>query len=395
MDKLRQHSITNISNIFLTGYKSIIDLNIQFAPQLNILIGRNGTGKTNLLHFIHQSLQFSYPLQEALTIELHFHTPNQHHYIWKVDSQASKQTNKQKQKNAFLTPTAIQVNENLIKDGNSLYQETYTQTDKYQQEIVNRSFQIFSRTQLIQATHYITFDRPTNLVFLDRPGRVIIKPPRKIDHSPTKNGYKFVQTLISILIKQLLLLPALPSEETKMLNELLSQQIPNTLKEHLKQYSPIKDIRFAPEMLTYQSKGEIVCTNLVFEFLINNKWLRWQNLSDASRRLFQIISDVSFHDQQVFLIEEPELGLDLRNQDAISKFLIQQAQQKQIILSTNTPRILDNLELNQLHNIFVCQLINEQTHISKLTDTHKQKISHAKKAGTPISEWWYNSPYYQ
>ena len=41
-----------ISKVHLKGYKSIRDLEIDFKPGLNIIIGPNGSGKTNFLEFL-------------------------------------------------------------------------------------------------------------------------------------------------------------------------------------------------------------------------------------------------------------------------------------------------------------------------------------------------------
>ena len=38
-----------ISHVHLKGYKSIRDMEIDFKPGLNIIIGPNGSGKTNFL----------------------------------------------------------------------------------------------------------------------------------------------------------------------------------------------------------------------------------------------------------------------------------------------------------------------------------------------------------
>lgn len=395
MEKQVSHTIANISHVQLTGYKSIIDLQINFTPNLNIIIGRNGSGKTNLLYFIHQSLQFSYPLQETLNIHLQFQSPDHKQYQWTVHASTNNQVEPSKLSNVFETSAPIEVKETLKKDNQQIYQETFSRSEEYQNELVNRSFQIFSRTQLIQSNHFIAFERPNNLIFLDRPGRIIIQPPRRVEHSQTKGAFKFIQTLVSQLVKQLLHLPNTDSAETEMLNELITKQITPHLRTQLKKYSPIEDIRFAPEMLAYRNNGEIICTNLILEFQLNNKWHRWTNLSDASRRLFQIISNISFHDDQVFLLEEPELGLDLRHQDSISAFLNEEAQTKQIIVSTNTPRILNSLSAQQLDGVLICQLQDDRTTINTISKEMKQQIIKAKKEGISLGQWWYNSPYYR
>jgi recombinational DNA repair ATPase RecF len=40
-----------ISKVHLKGYKSIRDLEIDFKPGLNVIIGPNGSGKTNFQAF--------------------------------------------------------------------------------------------------------------------------------------------------------------------------------------------------------------------------------------------------------------------------------------------------------------------------------------------------------
>jgi predicted ATP-dependent endonuclease of OLD family len=41
-----------INSLHLVGYKSIRDATISFQAGLNIVIGKNGSGKTNLLDFL-------------------------------------------------------------------------------------------------------------------------------------------------------------------------------------------------------------------------------------------------------------------------------------------------------------------------------------------------------
>ena len=44
-----------ISHVRLKGYKSIIDTKVDLHPGLNIIIGPNGSGKTNFLEFLKES----------------------------------------------------------------------------------------------------------------------------------------------------------------------------------------------------------------------------------------------------------------------------------------------------------------------------------------------------
>ena len=41
--------ISHISHVHIEGYKSIDNLDVDLLPGLNILIGKNGSGKSNFL----------------------------------------------------------------------------------------------------------------------------------------------------------------------------------------------------------------------------------------------------------------------------------------------------------------------------------------------------------
>ncbi len=48
-EKANQESDVFLKQVRLKNYKSIIDAEIDFKPGLNIIIGNNGSGKTNFL----------------------------------------------------------------------------------------------------------------------------------------------------------------------------------------------------------------------------------------------------------------------------------------------------------------------------------------------------------
>ena len=50
-----------ISHVRLKGYKSIIDTKVDLHPGLNIIIGPNGSGKTNFLEFLEKILHVHFP----------------------------------------------------------------------------------------------------------------------------------------------------------------------------------------------------------------------------------------------------------------------------------------------------------------------------------------------
>lgn len=56
----------NISNIDITGYRCFKHYETSFCPGANVLIGRNGTGKTTLIHAIIKALSFIFSNDKSL-----------------------------------------------------------------------------------------------------------------------------------------------------------------------------------------------------------------------------------------------------------------------------------------------------------------------------------------
>jgi len=51
---------TYLQHVSLKNYKSIKDVEIDFKPGLNIIIGKNGSGKTNFINALNAILNFKY-----------------------------------------------------------------------------------------------------------------------------------------------------------------------------------------------------------------------------------------------------------------------------------------------------------------------------------------------
>ena len=47
-----------LKNIQIKNYRTIKNAQVNFEPGLNILIGKNGTGKSNLLNYIRQNVSY-------------------------------------------------------------------------------------------------------------------------------------------------------------------------------------------------------------------------------------------------------------------------------------------------------------------------------------------------
>jgi len=81
-----------LSHIVLKGYKSIQYVQVSLCEGLNIIVGNNGSGKSNFMHYLHQSLLFSYPMRAGVHIELQFNTSGHVCSNWQVKGSIPKKS---------------------------------------------------------------------------------------------------------------------------------------------------------------------------------------------------------------------------------------------------------------------------------------------------------------
>jgi len=160
------------------------------------------------------------------------------------------------------------------------------------------------------------------------------------------------------------------------------------LNNNLKKFSPIKLIRIMPNLNLKKIDNTYRADYLNFEFFIDDDWLTWNQLSDGTKRLFYIISEVTLN-KGVCLIEEPELGTYPEQLDLIMMFLKEQAKEKQIILTTHAPRVLDHLKDEELNRIVITKYEKENgTKMRHLSEEDIQLvIEHRENKGYTSDLW--------
>jgi len=165
------------------------------------------------------------------------------------------------------------------------------------------------------------------------------------------------------------------------------------IKNLLVRFSPIEDIRFNKNInifLDEDAEGYTV-NNLFIEFKIQGSWHPFENLSDGTKRLFYIISEIGFpgklhfsgagfgfndsESKRIVLIEEPELGVHPHQLMLLMEFLKIESQKKQIIVTSHSPIILDILEEEELNRIIIAFSDNkkEGTKLRHLSKPEKAK----------------------
>lgn len=365
-----------ISKVRLKGFKSIIDTECTFKPGLNIIIGDNGSGKSNFLDFLEMAINnstsdlnsyssweiigqtYNQEIKDILTIKPISPQDLVNNISINERKEHSFFINNGKRKNAtlkkFITPKKIQYN-------------------------LDESYNEF--TFPISCKYLVTLpNKGSNNIFID-----YINPINK-------------NNFINILLGNIIPLEVLFKEkdfitkpsEINIIKEI--NRILDLLSNILKRYSNIASIKISnAESRKSNEENIITLENLKFEFKVNNKSLYWHELSDGTKRIFYIISELFASNilKNLVLIEEPELGIHPDQLSKLMNFLKEQSETKQIIISTHSPEVLNHLKRDELDRIIICKHEGEAgTKMYHLEEEEKEHLKEYMVKEGFISDYW-------
>ena len=168
------------------------------------------------------------------------------------------------------------------------------------------------------------------------------------------------------------------------------------LRQNLKQFSPIKGIKIDWDLTrrTIQEEEDGSETASIegidFQFFVSNEWINWTQLSDGTKRLVYLIGSVTYADENtIILMEEPELGVHPHQLSLLMNFLKTQSENKQIIITTHAPEVLNCLKVNELGRIIVARHEGKAgTKMYKLTEKEEANLRSYMKHEASISDYW-------
>lgn len=376
----------------LAGYKSIVDVHIDFKRGLNVIIGKNAAGKTNFLSFLNRLLNFSYTdlyeFSSSLVVELDE----------EVTFEAKKEINQDQLDEAFIAnQTEIKT---LIKINGIVMKEDVVVNDK-----------TFLHKHILAPT-YISHSTPKVFKLVNSPfGFSTASNGRPVELLSELKNTESPYFIRNILLSYFF------STDTQDQSVLTESNIRNSIlnifesvesiKKAVVRYSPIEDIRinkgfnvfFDNENKTYS------VTNLFYEFKVNGNWHPFSDLSDGTKRLFYVISEVSYSDDfatriskfgvhkndisRIILLEEPELGVHPHQLMQLMEFLKEESTRKQIIITTHSPQVLNVLERDELDRIIVASSKSYKTG-TELRHLTEKEIAKAQKymEEAYLSDYW-------
>ena len=170
----------------------------------------------------------------------------------------------------------------------------------------------------------------------------------------------------------------------------------------IKKYTPIQDIRVEypmreDEITIEETEHEmehnkkVRISNLMYGFKTNNAWFKWNELSDGTRRIVWIVLNV-LGKGNVVLLEEPELGIHPHQLQLLMQFLKEQSAEKQIIITTHSPEVLNILDENELNRIKLARYDEtlKSTVIENLSDKKQAAIKRYFAKTGLLSSYWLN-----
>ncbi|WP_406843140.1 AAA family ATPase [Flavobacterium soyae] len=380
----------------LCGYKSIVNVDIEFQKGLNIIIGKNAAGKTNFLKFLSKSLLLDYNELNNFSSNLFF--KNGKDVSIKVSGNTEFDEIFNNKTLNSKVDSILTVNGKKIKD-------------KGDKEATLKEKLI--ENNIVLDSTFLCHGLPSDYLIVDKPFSFNAEKKKlssdvfNIFRGNSGNPY-FLKCLAIDIVLEAYDLESFEIDNIHVKFNSVFKRI-ETLKNVLKLYSPIEDIRFSKNYNIFieENKESFTLNNLFLEFKIEGNWLPFSNLSDGTKRLFYIISELSGYESKkirpsnngtyypeweisrIILIEEPELGIHPHQFHKLMEFLKEQAIQKQIIITTHSPQALDALDENEFNRIIIAFSTKSQegTKLRHLTEEELIKANAYIKEDF-LSDYW-------
>ena len=369
-----------IKDVRLSGYKSIKNVTCEFDQGLNIIIGNNGSGKSNLLEFVYKIVKRDYSGLDIFDAKINF----------------------------------VDVNESMPNsDFEALREKNFTWHAERRIAKKEEGFEANGLELVEPETHdlisifFVRFNAPKVIGILSHElnAKYNFKNKRFLLDSYEED----IPEVLSVWLRNVFNKNYL--ENIKAANELTDEYLHSSLeksfddefsiiKKKLAFYTPIEDLRFSNAVrITNIDSSTYEFRNIVFEYKINNQWFAWDSLSDGTRRLIYMVFTIngiesfSYHTPYKYipitLLEEPEIGIHPHQLHLILDFLREKSKEQQIIITTHSPQVLDILGPDELNKIIIAEIDYENgTVLRHLNEEEIKKARFYFKDEGLLSDYW-------
>lgn len=399
--------ITEPSNVYLKtarikDFRTIKNAKLDFSPNLNIIIGKNGAGKTNLATAISNHLDIDE--DEKININAD--------YIF-----SGKETFTYSIKKSKIDKYDIH---NPFKFIRKTHPSAKLSIDEKSNEFVDAVDALLSLTKrnlvfsLIHIKHDINYEK---LLLLNIPASFAITQDLITEDifeiiNSSSHPY-FTKSIFRSLALRLAADKEYIDADKEYFNHALDCTFNasiSTLNNHLKKYTNIQEVRLGKNINIYFDKtnNKYTLTNILYEFKINNDWMPFSNLSDGTKRVFCLIANLLipysyveginkddelliFNRKKIMIIEEPELGIHPKQLFSIMNLVKNISNTHQIIVITHAPTVLDYLDKDELNKLIICSYEDESGTQFKHLSKAKMKQALSFMEDMNLSDYWRSS----
>ena len=391
----------------IKDFRSIRDAKVEFKSGLNIIIGANGSGKTNLVRCVSSGIEItndkmigsyaSFIISGRQQVEISYEKPDKNEVALlnaavNIPSQIPAPLRSQ-QKVKIKTQYGVGEGENLFQTLLSNYGN-----------IFKDSFFVY---QMVMIPHGLPVEYP----MISGKSEFIISA---LGVENSNKEIKFPAFILGALSS--LIMMDIAKNDSVEIDSLLVQKrlieisdfFLQNLIPYLEKFSLITDVRLSKSLQLYYSsvQKQIIVRGASFDFKIGNDWLPFSALSSGTQRMFYIISEVSIPNgnvirlnnieqmvrmdmDKIILLEEPELGIHPHQLHLLLNFLREQAEKHQIIITTHSPQVLDMLKEDELDRITICELDEKKgTQFRKLKKTQIVDAKRYMHEVGFLSDYW-------
>ncbi len=360
------NTITQIGQVDFRSYKHIDHLSLVLHPQFNLLLGATGSGGSDLCQLLRDALLFQSGKYRGLEVSVGMRSSLDKKYIWQLDIEDSA--------SRWQRLNKLQYKVFLSQDGKTILHDTDSLDAIRTNDSINKAMNIFALTGLINAGNFFQIgDLMLSLPLLKTPDRIIFERNKKVQHFISESTPKFIRIITQNLIDQIISKPE--NDEPNTVSELIDHFFPEEFITSLKTHSAINGVRFKNGHNVYLRKSELVLSNLQLEFNYRGQWQLWDDLPLGLQRIFQIYCEVFLQKAGVFIIDQPEIGLDHKQLSGLLS-LIRSCfnTQSQFIIHSHSPFVLESLKQNELASVINSQFNDGVSSFVKLNETDKERL---------------------
>ena len=392
------------------------DVQVDFKPGLNIIIGKNGSGKTNFMKLLSELAQPYEKKYRGVGCELLLGGGIQELKVTFKENLPEKSASKKLNELRALgnrLPLLVKVSSGTMEGADEIMMEAISVV----------VLAATSNLYFLESEYFVLpiwHGLPSHRMPIVDEGVDMVLSNTGILELPDANesrweiGGSMVQALLSTVEGVYHFLNESEMNGLPISLEVARQFIMRAvdchlvwLNPYLSLYSPLQEVRRSDQFQVYYNtaKDELLVKGLVLEYKIGDDWLPFSALSDGTKRVFYLIGEmVSFafayfaeldsepefmDNNKIFLLEEPELGIHPQQLQLLLQLIREVSRKHQVILTTHSPQTLDMLSGQELDRITICEYVpGKGTQMRKLSAAKKAKAEAYLRDQGFLSEFW-------